>query len=265
MFVEEASARLVWRVCRPLERGATNQAAKHAQRGSYEVLIWMLACLENDSRLYKKGIFSNLRLRIDRAFQASGDAASSNKVRWGELGKAKYHTFTPNAKFGTRSARPRRQQQDQRQQQEGREQEYVHESEGTGEPTMVAEEDLLEEGEREQEYDHGSEGADEPTVIVEEDIVEEGASSSLALQPPGLFDEDCLLVARHEVVGGKKEVGEEKKEATGAAAEWLGRGGLPLPQRGAEARAAAAEEAGAAAFFAVLWRVGVGDAGGEAA
>ena len=116
-FGREVSARLVASVCRPLERGEPD-AAKEAQRGAYEVLVWTLSCLDSSPALYKKGIPSTLRQSLNDAY---GEDASKDPIRWGMLGKAKWHVLTPGAKYGTRSARthpPDAARQTQQQEQE---------------------------------------------------------------------------------------------------------------------------------------------------
>ena len=71
--------------------------------------MFMLGHLDADAALYKKGIPSKLRARLYEAF---GENASLDRTRWAMLGKAKWHVFTPGAKFGNRSARIKPQQQE---------------------------------------------------------------------------------------------------------------------------------------------------------
>ena len=118
-FACELASRLVWRVCRNLEQGGED-AAKEALRGAYEVLVWALAQLDGDPNLYKKGIPSRLRQRLNDAY---GEDCSLHKVRWGMLGQAKWHVLTPGAKFGARPARIRHPKDAQQQQQQLQEQE----------------------------------------------------------------------------------------------------------------------------------------------
>ena len=101
LFIEEIAKGLTSKVCKVLERGGPD-AVKDARRGSYEVLVFMLGHLDADAALYKKGIPSKLRARLYKAF---GENTSLDRTRWAMLGKAKWHVFTPGAKFGTRSAR----------------------------------------------------------------------------------------------------------------------------------------------------------------
>ena len=127
-FGREVSARLVNKVCRPLERGGP-EAAKEAQRGVYEVLVWTLSCLDGDPALYKKGIPSKLRYRLHEAY---GEDCSLDRIRWAMIGKAKWHELTPGAKFGMRSARVKQGPQQQQQQEpweDNEEGEQEHEDE----------------------------------------------------------------------------------------------------------------------------------------
>ena len=105
-FGREVSARLVASVCRPLERAQRGddpvRNVKEAQRGAYEVLVWTLSLFDTSPALYKKGIPSTLRQSLNDAY---GEDASKDPIRWGMLGKAKWHVLTPGAKYGTRSAR----------------------------------------------------------------------------------------------------------------------------------------------------------------
>ena len=103
-FIEEIAKGLTSKVCKVLERGGPD-AVKDAKRGSYEVLVFVLAHLDADAALYKKGIPSKFRARLNKAF---GENASLDRIRWAMLGKAKWHVFTPNCKFGMRSARKNR-------------------------------------------------------------------------------------------------------------------------------------------------------------
>ena len=121
-FGREVSARLVASVCRPLERAQRGhdpvENVKEAQRGAYEVLVWTLSHFDTSPALYTKGIPSTLRQSINDAY---GEDASRNGIRWGMLGKAKWHVLTPGAKYGTRSARthpPDAARQEEKQEQE---------------------------------------------------------------------------------------------------------------------------------------------------
>ena len=80
-FGREVSARLVASVCRPLERAQRGddpvENIKAAQRGSYEVLIWTLSCLDSSPALYKKGIPSTLRQSLNDAY---GEDCSKSKA-----------------------------------------------------------------------------------------------------------------------------------------------------------------------------------------
>ena len=107
-FIEEVAARLTKQVIRVLECPG-HDAVNQARRGTYEVLVFMLAHLDADAALYKKGIPSKLRARLYEAF---GENASLDRTRWAMLGKAKWHVLTPGAKFGMRRARNKQQQQE---------------------------------------------------------------------------------------------------------------------------------------------------------
>ena len=108
LFIEETAKGLTSKVCKVLERGGPD-TVKDARRGSYEVLVFVLAHLDADAALYEHGIPSKLR---DRLYEAFGENASLDRTRWAMLGKAKWHVFTPGCKFGTRSARKKPQQQE---------------------------------------------------------------------------------------------------------------------------------------------------------
>ena len=110
-FGSEAARRMVVRVNRPLEQGAS---AVEVQRGADEVLLWILGSLELDREaLEKKGIPSSLKRRIIAAY---AEDVSQDSDRWGKLGKAKWHVWTPYQKFG---ARPRRTHPKQKTEQQG--------------------------------------------------------------------------------------------------------------------------------------------------
>ena len=93
-FGSEAARRMVVRVNRPLEQGAS---AVEVQRGADEVLLWILGSLELDrAALEKKGIPSSLRKRLIEAY---AEDVSLDPDRWGKLGKAKWHVWTPDNKW----------------------------------------------------------------------------------------------------------------------------------------------------------------------
>ena len=102
-FACEVSARLVAAVLRPLEQGEPD-AALQAQRGAYELLVWALSRLDGDPELYKKGIPSTLRQRLNDAY---GEDVTKDRFRWSQIGRAKWSAITPGAKFSNRSARTR--------------------------------------------------------------------------------------------------------------------------------------------------------------
>ena len=138
-FGSEAGRRMVAKVNRPLERGAS---AVEVQRGADEVLVWILGCLDNDPALRKKGIPSSLRKRLIEAY---AEDVSLDPDRWGKLGKAKWHCWTPNITFGTRT---RRAQPKQKTEQQGEHQNEepcfdAGEGSGIGLPDAIFPEDIL--------------------------------------------------------------------------------------------------------------------------
>ena len=126
-FGSEAARRMVVRVNRPLEQGAS---AVEVQRGADEVLVWMLGSLEPDRAvLEKKGIPSSLRRRLIEAF---GQDVSQDSDRYGKLGKAKWHVFTPNARFSERPKRTPPKQKTEQQGEHQNEEPCSHAGEGSG-------------------------------------------------------------------------------------------------------------------------------------
>ena len=101
LFIEETAKGLTSKVCKVLERGGP-YTVQDARRGSYEVLVFVLMHLDAEAALYKKGIPSKLRARLDEAF---GERASLHRTRWAMLDQAKWHVLRTGAKFGTRRAR----------------------------------------------------------------------------------------------------------------------------------------------------------------
>ena len=177
-FVSEAARRMVVRVNRPLEQGAS---AVEVQRGADEVLVWMLGSLEPDRAvLEKKGIPSSLRRRLIEAF---GQDVSQDSDRWGKLGKAKWHVWTPNTKFGARTKRTPPKQKTEQQGEHQNEEPCSHAAQESPPSDVVAEWTVL-----------AAEHSGEPCEIAK---ARGKTSESLASNPPA--DEDADEDAWHHV------------------------------------------------------------------
>ena len=112
-FAFDAAERQVRLVCkvleediraRPRERGTAPDARDVALRGSYEVLIWLLASLDPNEKTFKKGMSPILQERLNAVY---GERVSQDKGRWSIIGKSKWAALTPGASFKHRRARPR--------------------------------------------------------------------------------------------------------------------------------------------------------------